>query len=43
MEKAYVASIAIHNILENINPDFIKLLPEGVEMNASNSLGIESY
>jgi len=29
LEKSYVSSVALHNILENINPEFLKGKKEG--------------
>jgi len=31
MEKAFISSIALHNVLENVNPEFLRLKGEGEE------------
>ena len=43
MEKAFFANIALHNVLENINPNYLKLKKINEESNSSNSLGMEAF
>src|SRR5690606_10016704 len=38
-EKAYVANVALHNILEIINPAYIRLKKKGERVDETNSLG----
>ena len=42
-EKAFVASVAFHNVLENINPTFLRLKKKGEKADFSNSLGNECF
>ena len=42
-EKAFVANVAFHNVLENINPSFLRLKKKGERSDSSNSLGNECY
>lgn len=32
LEKAFVSSVVFHNILENINPEYLKGKREGLEL-----------
>ncbi|KAL4461532.1 hypothetical protein ABPG74_016156 [Tetrahymena malaccensis] len=43
IEKAIIANIAIHNLFEVINPEFIRLKEADEIANENNSLGIEVY
>ncbi|EAR98741.2 UvrD/REP helicase amine-terminal domain protein (macronuclear) [Tetrahymena thermophila SB210] len=43
IEKAIIANIAIHNLFEVINPEFIRLKEADEVPNENNSLGIEVY
>ena len=40
-EKAFIGNLALHNVLENINPEYLKLKKMGEEVNSTNSLGAE--
>lgn len=42
-EKAYIANLAIHNVLENINPQYLNLKKMSEPMDHTNSLGIECF
>ena len=42
-EKSFIASLAFHNVLENINPDFLRLKKKGEPVDFSNSLGNECF
>lgn len=43
LEKAFVANVALHTVLENINPTFIEQKKKGEVSDASNSLGHDCY
>lgn len=42
-EKAFIANVALHNVLENINPNFLRLKKYGEISDQTNSLGIECF
>lgn len=42
-EKAFITSTAIHNVLENINPHYLKFKNKNEEVNNCNDLGIETF
>lgn len=42
-EKAFVANMAIHSVLENINPKFLSLKTDDEVVDETNSLGFECY
>ena len=42
-EKAFVASVALHNVLENINPAFLHLKKKNEKIDFTNSLGNECF
>ena len=43
MEKAYIAHLAVHHVLENIHPDYLKLKEAGETLTANNCLGIQCF
>lgn len=43
LELAFISSQALHNVLENINPDYLKSKKEGEPLTPFNSLGEECY
>ena len=43
LEKAFIANIALHNVLENIHPNYLKLKKINEEIDSSNSLGIDTF
>lgn len=42
-EKAFVANMAVHSVLENINPKFLSLKKDGEVADETNSLGFQCY
>lgn len=43
IERGIIASIALHNLFEILNPEFLRLKEAGEKPSESNSLGIEVY
>lgn len=43
LEKAFIANIALHNVLENIHPNYLKLKKINETIDSTNSLGIETF
>lgn len=43
IDKGLVASFAVHNVFENINPEFLKLKYGDEKLTTSNSLGLPCY
>ena len=43
MEKAFFGNIALHNVLENINPNYLKLKRMNEISDNSNSLGMDAF
>jgi hypothetical protein len=43
IDRAFLANVAIHNVLENINPVYLKIKSQDEEITVANSLGVESY
>ena len=42
-EKSFIASTAIHNVLENINPHYLQFKKKNEESNSSNDLGLNTF
>ncbi|CAD8167125.1 unnamed protein product [Paramecium pentaurelia] len=43
IDKGLVAAFAVHNVFENINPEFITLKFNDIKLTTQNSLGLECY
>ncbi|CAD8075657.1 unnamed protein product [Paramecium sonneborni] len=43
IDKGLVAAFAVHNVFENINPEFISLKFNDTQLTSQNSLGLECY
>lgn len=43
LEKAFFANAAVHSVLENVNPNYLKLKTAQETCNSENSLGIEMF